>query len=287
MTSEHGTYSRYSRGKCRCFPCRLAYATYDKRRRANAAAGIIERVSVKPAKRHLRAWKTKTGAGLDTFAKLSGVGKRTLFDVQHGRRDLISRHTDSAIRAVPLKAVRVPDRNEVDVTVTRRKAQALAAIGWSLTWQSTELNRIPTNYFRSILSHSVVTRQTADAVDALYRELHLTPGPSNRAKIGARKRGWPPPLAYDDIDDPNETPRTTTSPSSPRRSSSRHEDVDQVVVERLMRGERIFATRAEQEEAVLRVMADPERTLVEFEQQTHLNVRSIAERINTRRRRAA
>jgi hypothetical protein len=56
-----------------------------------------------------------------------------------------------------------------------------------------------------------VRRNVAEAILALYDDLSMTPadGPGAwRALSDARKHGWAPPLAWDDIDDPNETPDT-------------------------------------------------------------------------------
>ncbi len=95
----------------------------------------------------------------------------------------------------------------VDATGTRRRLQALAAVGWSLAEQSRRLG------WHESTAHRVASRQwvwveTAEKVRGLYDELAMTPGTNRRARNDAARKGWPPPLAWSDeeIDDPDATP---------------------------------------------------------------------------------
>jgi hypothetical protein len=70
---------------------------------------------------------------------------------------------------------------------------------------------------------SRVHRGTAGQVARVYDELAMTPGPSTRARDAAARRGWVPPLAWDDdeIDDPQARPargprRWVTPPNAER-----------------------------------------------------------------------
>jgi hypothetical protein len=67
-----------------------------------------------------------------------------------------------------------------------------------------------------------------------------------RARNLAARHGWLPPLAWDDIDDPNETPDFGADDY----------DVDPVVVRRLLEGQRIKATHAEKVAALAQWVAD-------------------------------
>jgi hypothetical protein len=92
----------------------------------------------------------------------------------------------------------------VDATGTRRRLQALAAIGWPPRALAERLGIQPDN----ILRRHRVRVGTARLVAAVYDQLSMTPGPDTRSAAAARRRGWAPPLAWDDdsIDDPAARP---------------------------------------------------------------------------------
>lgn len=139
--------------------------------------------------------------------------------------------------------------------VTRR-LQALMCIGWSLPKLSAETG-IQHQNLSNYLSGRYITvyADTFDAVDAAYRRLCMvTPPATNkserigvgRSKGRARRAGWAPPMAWDNIDDPDEYPKGTTA----RRGRS-FGDVDPVIVERLAKGRTVAnSTRAEKEAAM-------------------------------------
>ena len=88
----------------------------------------------------------------------------------------------------------------VDSTGTRRRLQALAALGWS----STDLARL-LGVVQSTVNHwsrrPHVHLRTARRVADLYEQLSMQVGPTPKARAYALRCGWPPPLAWgDDID---------------------------------------------------------------------------------------
>lgn len=92
-----------------------------------------------------------------------------------------------------------PDRGEpfVPRIGTVRRIQALMAIGYSHTDLATHgINS------RSLIHQPGhwVTRTTHDRVADAYRHLSRRPGPTPRSVREARLRGYPGPLAWDDID---------------------------------------------------------------------------------------
>ncbi len=90
---------------------------------------------------------------------------------------------------------------------TLRRLKALAAIGWSLRDQGIMLGHTRSYVLQLVSRPPVeVLSSTAVKVDDLYRKLSMTTGPSSSARSRAQSKGWPPPLAWDNIDDPNETP---------------------------------------------------------------------------------
>lgn len=53
-----------------------------------------------------------------------------------------------------------------------------------------------------------ITRRRHNDIADLAEQLAVTPGPSRLARTIAHRNGWVPVSAWDDIDDPDETPRT-------------------------------------------------------------------------------
>jgi hypothetical protein len=105
----------------------------------------------------------------------------------------------------------------VDNTGTRRRLQALAAIGWSprdlaerLGCEYTQVQHLRGPQYPR------VTRSNAEKVAAVYEELQGTPGPSQHSRNWAEKFGWAPPQAWDDaaIDDPAAEPEGVGHTSS-------------------------------------------------------------------------
>jgi hypothetical protein len=92
---------------------------------------------------------------------------------------------------------------------THRRIRALQALGYGLPTLANDLN-IATGNLSYKLQQPYVARRTHEAVDALYRRLSMAPPPqgwvAQRTRNIAAKRGWPPPLAWDLIDDPDEQP---------------------------------------------------------------------------------
>lgn len=93
------------------------------------------------------------------------------------------------------------DRLTVPARGVHRRLQALARMGW--TWG--EINRRlghaeGVNRVSRLLASDKVHVTTFRKVDALYRELHMKPGPSELSRQRAIAKGWAPPLAWDDID---------------------------------------------------------------------------------------
>ncbi|TDD54547.1 hypothetical protein E1286_04980 [Nonomuraea terrae] len=138
-----------------------------------------------------------SGVTLTTLAKLltgtpSNGGKPA--------RRVLAR-TEKALLAVRANLDDLPDTALVDAAGTRRRVQSLAALGYTLKEQAEAIGRFPTNYQR-IASQPFVSARVARAVRDLYDAWSMTPPPqtwtSERTRRHAAKRGWLPPLAWDD-----------------------------------------------------------------------------------------
>lgn len=100
----------------------------------------------------------------------------------------------------------------VDGTVTRRKLAALQAIGYSLTYLGQQMNpyRTQQSLSETFLSDAPIHRRTEKDIARLYDELSNNPPEgiyANRVRIRARRLGYAPPAAFDDINDLSESPK--------------------------------------------------------------------------------
>jgi hypothetical protein len=154
------------------------------------------------------------------------------------------------------QANRAP-RSHVAATGTRRRLQALVAAGWPHDELAARLGRSPAGLRRSMLSDSV-TAHTAQNVSALYEQLwNQRPAQStddqraaaDTARAFAAKRGWQPPLAWDDID-------TDPDPQHHTEPMETDGDLDEIAIERALAGDGVrleHLTVAEQAEVVQRL----------------------------------
>jgi hypothetical protein len=123
----------------------------------------------------------------------------------------------------------------LDPTGSIRRIQALVALGWTVK----ELGeRLGSRTQLSVLIYGApafIFPATAVKIAALYEELSMRLPPettrgdkfkASRARNVARREGWPPPLAWDDIDDPAERPRGIPSPTRKEASELLVEDWD-------------------------------------------------------------
>jgi hypothetical protein len=119
---------------------------------------------------------------------------------------------------------------------TRRRIEALASLGWT----TSEVSR-RAGYERShlglVVRRGALRQATAERIAVVYDQLSMQRPPeitraekidASRARRIAAERGWPPPLAWDDIDDPTETPRGWQY-AGPDRRAVLHELDDQGV----------------------------------------------------------
>jgi len=164
----------------------------------------------------------------------------------------------------------------VDKTGTQRRLQALVALGWNWHLLSGHLG-CSAEYVRTVATDKkFVYASTASKIAALYDELSMrfppedTPGQKNaatRARMRAKRKGWAPPLAWDNIDDPKERPKFGNAPGSRPKT-----DVDPAVVDRVIGGERLRMTTAERVIVVQRLRA---RGLSLLEIEAHTGISKV------------
>jgi hypothetical protein len=185
-------------------------------------------VDARPARDHL-ALLAEHGISPARAAALAGVSAAVVGRLVGWDTSRPARRVRPATLAKLLAVTPHPSNADPGARVcgvgTTRKLQALVALGWPQAVLATRLGRIPTNLGRLLhASQPRVNAATWRAVDALWEELQATPGPSTRARTIAAKRGWPPPLAWDDIDNPDARPVTTRTPAR-RTNAARLDDL--------------------------------------------------------------
>jgi hypothetical protein len=229
QTRAHGTRARYAHGPgpgkgpgCRCAECSAANrAVGNQRSRAILYGRWQPYVDAGPVREHLRAL-AEAGIGHRRVGELAGVSPGSLSKILYGGpgnrppSKRVRPQTAAAILAVRPAPEQLAPSALVDITGTRRRAQALAATGWSQARLARELGLTAAN-FCAMLRRDQVTAATARAVGELYDRLWNRPPPEHdqrtriavaRARNRAEREGWAPPLAWDDdqIDDPGAEP---------------------------------------------------------------------------------
>lgn len=204
----HGSLYRYKLGGCRCRPCKDAKAAYSRHRHRMIAYGRWQSyVDAEPCRGHVRSLMA-SGVTLGRVAVLAGLGVATLQKLMDGTprsggvpSSRVRPKTAESILAVRLNLDDLPGTAWVNATGSKRRIQALAALGYTLKEQAEAVGKIPSNY-RAILFRDTVLAGTARYVRDLYKAWSMTPAPqtwvSERTRRIAEKNGWCPPLAWDD-----------------------------------------------------------------------------------------
>lgn len=220
---EHGTHAAYVLDRCRCFRCSVANTEYERDRARRHAYGRTGMVDAEPIRAHVRALG-EAGLGLKTLSRRSGVSQGSLTKLVYGvtradgtRRPPARRvHEDTARRILAVTSDDKAAGALVDPTGTRRRIEALIALGWSVRRLATEHGIDRQNLDRA-LSAAPVTGRTAEAVRAMYDAIGDTPAPetthhgraaASRSRRRAAEHGWWPPAMWDDgdLDDPYAEP---------------------------------------------------------------------------------
>lgn len=225
--TTHGTRTAYVAG-CRCDDCRTANREYARHNNRMRAYGRTSLVDAAPVRAHIRELMA-AGVGWRRVAQLAGLPESTIYGILWGfygqgkhHRPPRRRVTRATADAIMSTRVDLAPHALIDATGTRRRLQALVAAGNTQTALAAALGMTPGN-FAALLTRTRVTRATADAVRALYDTAWNPTHPNQRAQNHARRRGWPPPLAWDDdeIDDPTATP--DLGDTTPRRDARRED----------------------------------------------------------------
>lgn len=200
----------YANHGCRCDPCTDANTAYMKRRNHDARRGLPRLIDGE----HIRLHLARLGMTDLDVAHRAGVGERTIRRLREGQATT-QRATALAILAV--KPTGTIEHGSSHPAGTRRRLQALIALGWSTgeigrrlgikrqnvnAWLATDTQAV----------HAATVRRVRDVYDELWDATPPEGQPATRARNRAARAGWAPPAAWDDgtgphgIDNPDATP---------------------------------------------------------------------------------
>lgn len=233
-----GAHARWTKA---CPACQTLARMYDRRRRSAIADGTwmfsVDAAEVRAHLDHL----ISVGMTVLGIARAAGLSDRTVMGVR--KRIWVQGPTAAALLAVkPEPTQPSPPAGMVWVVGASRRVQGLSWMGWSLQEQADRVGMYLQQVWQISRSRqSMITVATDRTFRGLFEQLSATRGPSTRSHNAAVRSGWVPPLAWDDIDDPDEVPNL---------DGDGDPDIDMVAVSRALEGGRVTLSPLEQAEAL-------------------------------------
>ncbi|WP_030487293.1 helix-turn-helix domain-containing protein [Micromonospora chokoriensis] len=237
-----------------CPACRARDAWYNRQRRRQLSAGTWQPLTpTGPVAAHIESLLT-AGWTLRQIAEKAGVDQGAISDIRRGRRA----RGVTALMAATLLGVTgpAPEGWTVPSVGTRRRLRALGAIGYTRPHLARLLG-VSTWVINQWLESERVLTTTRDRVKAVFDEYCLIPGPSEAARRRAKYFGSPPPLAWDDIDDPNEQPNLG--------DTKRSDDYDETTVGQACEGRLTYAQIAMHRPDLIETVRRLAKTLTDAE----------------------
>lgn len=165
-----------------------------------------------PADEVIAHWEKLNAEGLSTrrICELAGISLQGIYMIKKRGRVRIM----NAQKILAVKSWGISEKETsgyVPVLGTARRIQSLVALGYTFLYLSKEMHVAHDKVSQiAHMEQDHVTVDTAKKVAAVFDRLSGTiPEPSkptSRSKNYARRMGWSPPLAYNNIDDPNDIP---------------------------------------------------------------------------------
>lgn len=185
-------------------------ARWRKQWRIERERGHRRLVGTTPVKAHIERLLA-LGMSKRSIATAAGISPTTVCRILETHYGLTQRSVASKLLAVQgpesvLARTDADDETFVPALGARRRIRALIALGW--THQLMHAHSGVRTAVTLNQAGDWITARTHRKVAALYEQLAMTPGPSQASRTRARTYGYAPPLAWNDIDDPDETPDT-------------------------------------------------------------------------------
>lgn len=220
--TERGASQHRRDGDLMCEPCRVAAARGRAARKERLKAAGRAHVPV-----GVEAWRIAVRGPVNAISEQTGLSLTLLKRVRGGGPEtLVERSTRTYLLGY---------RSWTPIGVQRR-VQALAAIGWSAAEVARRVGVDPDGV-KQLRRREVkqVKVDFAERIIATFDELCMTAMPptgdavATRQRNEARAKGWPPPLAWDDIDHDD-------APATPVACAA-EDDLDELAVQRAFDGD--------------------------------------------------
>lgn len=147
------------------------------------------------------------GVSLPMIHKVSGIVPSVVLSATRGGK--IRMDTHIKIMAIPVPDGLVASTRSIPSLGTHRRVRALSVLGHPQSHIAREVG-VSQRSLSNVLVRDQVSTRMALAVAAAYDRISMTIGPDARSSNYAKRNGWAPPLAWNDIDDPNEQPDVGT-----------------------------------------------------------------------------
>ena len=216
---HHRTLTCVKDYACRLPACLERGHAYERTRYRRKAYGTWQPFTdAEPARQHVHHLRAH-GMSFVTVYTAAGIGSATLSRLLYGEGDSppaakVRVDTARRILAVTPEGHTPPDGKCIDATGARRRIQALVANGWPMKRLGQHVGRSE-DHMRLATTRTQITAATDRQIRDAYRQLWdrnpahygISPAAITRARNLAARKGWAPPAAWDDIDDPAEQPK--------------------------------------------------------------------------------
>lgn len=164
-------------------------------------------VDARAAQERLAALRA-AGMSWDTLAKLTGLSDTALRKLGAWTdQGTVCLDNHQRVMAVAVPRGLVDGGGWVPVVGSQRRIRALMTIGYTQAHIARECGLGTGRAVSSVLNaRTYLSARVAKGIADAFERLHMTKGPSELIAQRARLWGWLPPLAWDDIDDPDEVP---------------------------------------------------------------------------------
>ncbi|MFF9287571.1 helix-turn-helix domain-containing protein [Streptomyces griseosporeus] len=239
--ARHGTANRYSYG-CRCTPCTKAATRADAERKLDRLAGRPRQIPAAPAAEHAKKLLER-GLTVTQVAREAGLEPSTIRRLVNGQKEMLAANA-AKVLAVPLD-VRVSSGDVPALGATRR-IRALYALG-HFNWRIAQEAGVSRDTISALAAGLWPTIKVSadDGIRAAYDRLCMKTGTSAKTRILAQRRGWAPPLAWEEeaIDDPSAVPQFDAEPATATEGEN--------LVARWLMGESVVLGAEHRDEALL------------------------------------
>lgn len=227
---HHDNLTCVKQYRCRRPECLDRERSYETRRRRHIGYGTWQPYTdAQPVRDHIDMLRT-AGATIPGITEAANVANATIARIlygERGRNPATKMRTEAAAKILAVRPEDCPvaDGVRIDATGTRRRLQALVAMGWPFTALGPEFGLHP-RPFTDLARATTCTAGTARKIATGYRRLATTP-PGDRgipapvqalARRVAARNNWVSPAAWDNIDDPNEKPEACPPPGLPTQA---------------------------------------------------------------------